>query len=81
MGKQYKSEKVRLAFEEFANKNKGVSGLRAKDINSSVAEMLGGSLGGWCVSDFAYPETSKPRSKHNKRLFQRENRRGYYTVL
>ena len=79
MAKEFNSTKVRLAFEEYANANKGKM-LRTKEINNAVKEMLDGSLGGWCVSDFAAPETSYSRSKHNKKLFERI-KRGLYVVL
>lgn len=79
MAKEFNSTKIRLAFEEYANDNKGKT-LRTREINNAVKEMLGGSLGGWCVSDFAAPETSHLRSKHNKQLFERI-KRGWYLVV
>lgn len=77
MAKELNSTKVRLAFEQFANENKGAK-LCAKEINEAVKSLLGGSLDGWCVSDFALPETE--RSKHNKPLFKRI-KRGLYIVV
>ena len=81
MAKQYKSDRVRLAFEQYANQHKGKrEEIRAKDINSGVEDILGEPLGGWCVSDFAESETTKSRSKYNKTLFKRIER-GKYIVL
>jgi len=79
MAKDFNSTKIRAAFEAFANEHKGAT-MRAKEINEAVKERLGGSLGGWCVSDFALPETSHSRSKHNKPLFERI-KRGWYRVI
>lgn len=86
MAKEYKSTKIRLAFEKFANAHKGKT-MRTKDINNGVRlyledvdERTKKTLGGWCVSDFATPETSHKRSKLNKMLFKRE-RRGKYLII
>lgn len=78
MARVFNSTKIRNAFEVFASQHKGKE-MRTKDINNGVAAILGGSLGGWCVSDFAEPETANPRSKYNKPLFKRI-KRGFYLV-
>lgn len=79
MGKEFNSTKIRAAFEAFANENIGAE-MRAKEINEQVKERLDCSLCGWCVSDFALPETGHSRSKHNKPLFERI-KRGLYKVI
>lgn len=79
MTKEYKSTKIRLAFEEFANAHKGEE-LKTRDINAGVKIILGSSLSGWCVSDFATPETSRKESHLNKPLFKRL-KRGLYLVV
>lgn len=79
MAKEFNSTKIRKAFEEYANANKGRK-LTTKQINEEVSNLLGGSLGGWCVSDFATPETSHSRSKQNMPLFERI-KRGLYLVI
>ena len=74
---------IRQAFEEFAKSNTGKT-IRTKDVNNGVNAILqsnyGINLSGWCVSDFAEPETAQNRSKHNKTLFYRI-KRGVYVVL
>ncbi len=79
MAKEYKSTKIRQAFEEFANQHKGEY-LTTKEINSGAKSILESSLSGWCVSDFATPETTKERSSLNKPLFERK-KRGLYKVI
>lgn len=79
MAKEFNSTKIRAAFEAFANENVGEK-MSTKVINERVKERLGGSLGGWCVSDFALPEIGHSRSKHNKPLFERL-KRGLYRVI
>ena len=79
MIKEKKSNLIRKAFEEFANAHVGEE-LSTKQINNGVGRLVDGGLSGWCVSDFAIPETSNSRSKQNKRLFHRV-KRGRYIVL
>lgn len=76
-----KSIEIRQAFETFAANNKGKNGLTTKEINEGAKQLMSdNSLHGWCVSDFAEPETNHSRSKNNKPLFKRE-KRGFYTVI
>lgn len=68
---------VRLAYEEFAKDHKGEK-LTAKEINDGVKELLTAAIN-MCVSDFAEPETTFPRSRKNKTLFERIEK-GVYIV-
>lgn len=79
MAKEFKSTKIRLAYEEFANAHKGEE-LSSREINAGVKLILGSSLSGWCVSDFAIPETLRKESHLNKPLFKRL-KRGWYLVV
>ena len=78
-----KSTLIRQDFELFARNNSGKT-LTTKEINNGVESALqskyGFGLSGWCVSDFAEPETLHERSKYNKTLFYRI-KIGVYKVL
>lgn len=76
-----KATKIRLAYEEFANRNKGKT-LSKQAIDDGAQSLLDFDINGeLCVSDFALPEASKTRSKYNKILFERTDIDGIYLVL
>ena len=76
-----KTVKIRLAYEEFANRNKGRT-LSKQEIDDGAQMLLDFDIKGeLCVSDFARPEALKPRSKYNKILFERTEIDGIYVVL